>query len=159
MDPALKTGQTSRMPSSHVSIFVHIVFSTKERRSLIQPEWESRLHSYLGGMIKGMDAIPVSIGGMPDHTHILTGLRSKHRLDYFTRDIKGDSSEWIHKEITPMFEWQKGYGAFSVSPTALEAVSSYITNQKVHHSRVSFPEEYVDLLQKSGTAYDEKFLW
>ena len=112
----------------------------------------------MGGMIKGMDAIPLSIGGMPDHTHILTGLRSKHRLDYFTRDLKGDSSEWVHKEVTRMFEWQKGYGAFSVSPTALDAVSSYIANQKAHHSKVSFREEYVDLLQKSGTAYDEKFL-
>ena len=126
---------------------------------MIQPELESRLYSYIGGIIRGLDAIPLTIGGMPDHLHILTGLRSKHRLDHFTRDLKGDSSEWIHKEITRMFEWQKGYGAFSVSPSAIDAVASYIANQKEHHSKVSFREEYVDLLQKSGTPYDEKFLW
>ncbi len=147
------------MPSSHVSLFVHIVFSTKERGNLIRPEWEGRLHSYMGGIIRGLDAIPINIGGMPDHAHILSGLRSKHRLDYFIRDLKGDSSEWIHKEITRNFEWQKGYGAFSVSPTALKEVSAYISNQKRHHAKVSFQDEYVDLLRRSGTEYDERFLW
>ena len=113
----------------------------------------------MGGIIKGLDAIPINIGGMPDHAHILSGLRSKHRLDYFIRDLKGDSSEWIHKEITRNFEWQKGYGAFSVSPTALKEVSAYISNQKRHHAKVSFQDEYVDLLRRSGAEYDERLLW
>ena len=112
----------------------------------------------MGGIIKGLDAIPFSIGGMSDHMHILTGLKSMHRLDYFIRDLKADSSEWIHKEITRVFEWQKGYGAFSVSPTALGAVSSYIKNQTEHHSKISFSDEYLDLLKRSGTEYDERFV-
>ena len=147
------------MPSSLVSSYFHLVFSTKDRRRLILPEWEPRLHSYLGGIIKGMDAIPLKINGIEDHVHSLVRLKSKHRLDYFLRDLKGDSSEWVHKEVARMFEWQKGYAAFSVSPTAVPAVSTYIANQKEHHRRVDFKSEYVDLLQKSGIEFDEKFLW
>ena len=136
---------TDVMPSSFVSSYIHIVFSTKERRLLINPEWEDRLFSY--------------IGGIEDHTHVLAGLRSNHRLDHFIRDVKGDSSVWIHKEITKMFEWQKGYGAFSVSPTPVRSVASYIENQRIYHKKFDFKTEFVDLLEKSGLDYDEKYLW
>lgn len=85
-------------------------------------------------------------------------LKSKHRLDFFLRDLKGESSLWIHKEITRIFEWQKGYSAFSVSPTAVEDVKRYIANQKVHHRRVDFKTEYVDLLRAAGIEVEEKFL-
>lgn len=147
------------MPSSLVASYFHIVFSTKDRHRWIIPEWEPRLHSYLGGIIKGMDAIPLKINGIEDHIHSLVRLKSKHRLDYFLRDLKADSSEWVHKEITRIFEWQKGYAAFSVSPTAVPAVSRYIANQKKHHKRVDFKSEYVTLLEKSGVEFEEKFLW
>ncbi|HUR99817.1 MAG TPA: transposase [Pyrinomonadaceae bacterium] len=147
------------MPSSLVASYFHIVFSTKDRHRWIIPEWEPRLHSYLGGIIKGMDAIPLKINGIEDHIHSLVRLKSKHRLDYFLRDLKADSSEWVHKEITRIFEWQKGYAAFSVSPTAVPAVSRYIANQKKHHQRVDFKSEYVTLLEKSGVEFEEKFLW
>ena len=126
---------------------------------MIDPEWESRLHSYMGGIIKGLDAVPLQIGGIEDHTHALVSLKSKHRLDYFLRDLKGDSSEWIHKEFTREFEWQKGYGAFSVSPTAIEAVRVYIVKQREHHTRVDFKNEYIDLLTRAGIDFEEKFLW
>ena len=86
-------------------------------------------------------------------------LKSKHRLDYFLRDLKADSSEWVHKEITRLFDWQKGYGAFSVSPTAVNAVARYIENQREHHGRVDFKSEYIELLTKSGVDFDERFLW
>lgn len=125
----------------------------------ISPEWEPRLYSYMAGIIKGLDAMPLQIGGDEDHVHVLTSLKSKHRLDYFLRDLKADSSEWIHKEITKMFEWQKGYGAFSVSPTAVPAVREYILNQKEHHRRKDFQTEYVELLSKAGIAFEERFLW
>lgn len=125
----------------------------------IKPDWESRLFSYMGGIIKGLDAVPLQIGGDEDHVHVLTSLRSKHRLDYFLRDLKADSSEWVHKEITKMFEWQKGYGAFSVSPTAVPAVRNYILNQKEHHQKLDFMTEYIELLEKSGIEFEERFLW
>jgi len=147
------------MPSSYVASYFHLVFSTKDRRRFISPEWEARLYSYLGGIVKGMGGVPLKIGGVEDHVHILVSLLSKHRLDYFLRDLKGDSSVWIHKEITKMFEWQKGYGAFSVSPTAIHAVSRYIENQKVHHQKVDFKVEFIDLLHKAGIEFEERFLW
>ena len=147
------------MPSSYIASYFHIVFSTKDRRSLISPEWESRLYSYLGGIVKGMGAVPLKIGGVEDHIHLLVSLKSLHRLDHFLRDLKGDSSVWIHKEVTKMFEWQKGYGAFSVSPTAIESVSRYIENQRLHHMKVDFKTEFVDLLNKAGIEFEERFPW
>lgn len=147
------------MPSSYIASYFHLVFSTKDRLRLILPEWEERLYAYMGGIVKGMDAMPLKINCIEDHSHLLVSLKSKHRLDYFLRDLKGESSLWIHKEITRVFEWQKGYSAFSVSPTAVEDVKRYIANQKEHHRRVDFKTEYVDLLQKAGIEFDEKFLW
>jgi REP element-mobilizing transposase RayT len=147
------------MPSSHIASYFHLVFSTKDRHRWIHPEWEPRLHSYLGGIVKGLDAKPLKVGGIEDHVHLLVSLKSKHRLDYFLRDLKADSSEWVHKEITRLFDWQKGYGAFSVSPTAVDAVARYIENQKEHHRRADFKSEYVELLKKSGIDFEERFLW
>ena len=147
------------MPSSYIASYFHLVFSTKDRRRLISPEWESRLYSYLGGIVNGMGGVPLKIGGVEDHVHVLVSLSSKHRLDYFLRDLKGDSSVWVHKEITEMFAWQKGYGAFSVSPTSVNAVGRDIQNQKVHHQKVDFKMEFVELLDKAGVDFDERYLW
>lgn len=126
---------------------------------LIYPEWEPRLHAYMGGILKCLDAVPLQIGGVEDHVHCLVSLRSKHRLDHLLRDLKADSSEWIHKEFTRLFEWQKGYGAFSVSPTAVTSVLKYIANQRKHHCGVDFKSEYVDLLNKAGLEFTENYLW
>ncbi len=126
---------------------------------MIDCDWESRLHSYLGGIVKGLDAVPLEIGGIEDHVHLLVSLRSKHRLDYLLRDLKADSSEWVHREITKQFEWQKGYGAFSVSPSSIEPVRRYIKDQKQHHAKIDFKDEYVDMLKKADLEFDERYLW
>jgi putative transposase len=148
------------MPSTHTSLHCHLVFSTKERLPLIAEEWRENLYAYLGGIVKGLDAIPLAIGGMKDHVHLLVGLKSSHRIDYFLRDLKADSSEWVHKDIGgKTFSWQKGYGAFSVSPSNIEGAKKYIFNQAEHHRRKSFQEEYRELLQVSGIEYDERYLW
>jgi REP element-mobilizing transposase RayT len=147
------------MPSSHVSLTVHIVFSTKERLPWITPEIAPRLHAYIGGIIKGSEAVPIIVGGIDDHVHILGGLRSKHRLDYFVRDVKADSSKWLHENLTRDFEWQKGYGAFSVSPTAIDDVRNYIQNQAQHHKKEDFKSEYRRMLDRSGIVFDEEYLW
>jgi len=139
---------------------LHLIFSTKERMPWIVSEWRDRLHAYLGGIVKGIGGTPLAIGGTADHVHLLVGTKSSHRLDYFLRDLKADSSEWIHREICkPTFAWQKGYGAFSVSPSNLEAVRKYIMNQEIHHRRVSFQEEYLKILTSSGAEFDERYLW
>jgi REP element-mobilizing transposase RayT len=127
---------------------------------MIAKEWREKLYAYLGGIVKGLDGISLAIGGMEDHVHLLVGLKSSHRLDYFLRDLKADSSEWIHKEIgKKIFSWQKGYGAFCVSPSSIEGVKRYIFNQAEHHRRQSFQEEYLDLLQASSIEYDKRYLW
>jgi len=147
------------MPSSHIASYFHIVFSTRNRVCTILPEWEDRLHAYLGGIVKGLDAVPLQIGGIEDHAHLLVSTKSKHRLDYFIRDVKADSSEWVHKEFSRLFEWQKGYGAFSVSPTAVDSVSRYIANQRHHHAGVDFKSEYRELLMKAKVEFEETYLW
>jgi putative transposase len=147
------------MPSSHIASYFHIVFSTRNRVCTILPEWEDRLHAYLGGIVKGLDAVPLQIGGIEDHAHLLVSTKSKHRLDYFIRDVKADSSEWVHKEFSRLFEWQKGYGAFSVSPTAVDSVSRYIANQRQHHAGVDFKSEYRELLMKAKVEFEETYLW
>jgi putative transposase len=147
------------MPSSHTSLNFHLVFSTKERLPLITEDWRGRLHAYLGGIVKGMEGVPLAVGGVSDHVHLLVSLKSKHRIDYFLRDLKADSSAWVHKELGKKFEWQKGYGAFSVSPTGIDGVKNYILNQPEHHRKRTFEGEYIELLEKSGIKYDEKYLW
>ncbi len=147
------------MPSTYISLHVHVIFSTKERLPLILKDWRDRLHSYLGGIVKGLDGVPLAIGGIEDHVHLLIGLKSKHRLDYFLRDLKADSSSWVHKELNKKFQWQKGYAAFSVSPLGIEGVKKYILNQEKHHKKKSFKEELVELLDASGIEYNEKYLW
>ena len=147
------------MPSTHTNLHYHIVFSTKERMPLIKDEWRERLHAYLGGIVKNLEGIALAIGGINNHVHLLIGLKTSHRLDYFIRDLKADSSKWIHTELKESFEWQKGYGAFTVSPSAIENVRNYILNQEQHHRRKTFESEYVGLLDKTNTPYEEKYLW
>jgi len=113
----------------------------------------------MGGIVKGLDAMPLAICGVTDHVHLLVSLKSKHRLDYFLRDLKADSTGWVHRELQKKFEWQKGYGAFSVSPTNVPAVKRYVLNQEEHHRVKSFQDEYVELLEASGVEYDPKYLW
>ena len=101
----------------------------------------------------------VAVGGMSDHAHVLAGLTTSHRLDYFVRDLKADSSAFIRKEFDSKFSWQKGYGVFAVSPSVIEAVRKYIMYQEQHHRGQTFQDEYLDLLIKSETPYDEQYLW
>ena len=148
------------MPSTHLSLHTHIIFSTKNRSPLIGSEWRGRLHAYLGGIVKGLGAVPLAVGGTADHVHLLVGTNSTHRLDYLLRDLKADSSKWIHDEIRRRaFAWQKGYGAFSVSPSKVDAVKRYVANQETHHKRYSFQEEYMKLLKSSGIQFDARYVW
>ncbi len=148
------------MPATHLSLHYHLVFSTKNREPLISPDWRSNLHAYLGGIVKGIKGIPLAIGGIEDHAHLLVGLRATHRFDYMLRDIKADSSGWVHRVVgRKNFEWQPGYLGLTVSPSQIERVKRYILNQEKHHRRKSFQNEYLELLKLSGIEYDERYLW
>ena len=148
------------MSSTHLSLHYHVVFGTKHQRPLISVEWRPRLHAYLGGAARTLDVVPEAIGGVADHVHLLLGMRATHRLADVLREVKRTSSSWVHETIGEKdFEWQDGYGAFTVSVSLLETVRHYIAHQEEHHYKQTFQEEYVELLQRSGVEYDERYLW
>lgn len=148
------------MPSTHLSLHYHLIFSTKDRLALINHEWRDRLHAYLGGIVHDLGGVPEIIGGVEDHVHLLVGLRATHRLADVLREIKAGSSKWIHEEIHQLgFTWQDGYGAFTVSASRVAAVKNYIARQEEHHRQKSFQDEYLEFLQESGVEYEEKYLW
>lgn len=155
---ALK-GRDKLMPSTHTNLHFHLVFSTKNREPLISETIESDLYGYLGGIVKNQGGVCLVIGGIEDHVHLLVGLTASHRIDYFMRELKASSSAWVKREKGKDFAWQNGYGAFSVSASNLDKVKHYILNQKQHHEKSDFKTEYLGLLRRSGTAYDEKYLW
>ena len=103
------------MASTHLSLHYHLVFSTKNREAWFSAGQRARLHRYLGGILRGMEAVPHAIGGTADHVHVFTGLRATHRLSDVMRELKADSSAWIHREMgLPGFQWQEGYGGFTI---------------------------------------------
>jgi REP element-mobilizing transposase RayT len=146
------------MGSTFFSLHYHFVFSTKERRPMIKAEWGPRMHSYLGGIIRGMNGVAESVGGVADHVHMLVSLRPVHRIADVLRDMKKESSTWAKDNFDQRFLWQEGYAAFSVSPSATDSVKKYIENQQAHHRKYSFIDELKELLAKAGIEYDEKFL-
>ncbi len=148
------------MSSTHLSLHAHVVFGAKHQRPLIYAEWRSRLHAFMGGAIRTLDVVPESVGGVADHVHLLIGFRATHRLADVMRDVKRTSSIWVHETIGDKdFQWQDGYGAFSVSVSLIEQVKSYIANQETHHRKKTFQEEYLELLKLSDVKFDSKYLW
>jgi putative transposase len=148
------------MSSTHSCLYFHFVFSTKGRRHWIKESWQERLYAYWGGIIRKLGGVARTIGGDDDHVHILASLKPIHCPASILRELKSSSSAWIHSEIgIRSFEWQDGYGAFTISRSAVDAVTKYIQQQKEHHKRKTFQEEYLELLRESGIEFDEKYLW
>jgi REP element-mobilizing transposase RayT len=149
------------MSSTHLDLNYHLVFSTKIRHPWIKQSWAPRLYSYLGGILRENDGVAGAIGGSPDHVHLLAGLKASRSLSEIMRDLKSDSSSWIHRTIDGCrrFQWQDGYGAFTVGRGEIELVRAYINDQKEHHRKKTFQEEYVALLKASGVNFDERYLW
>lgn len=147
------------MPSTHTALLYHIVFATKNREPIIAAEWQTRLHEYLGGAVRGLDGVPQGVGGVADHVHLLVGLKPTHCLSDFMRELKKASSNWVAEMMRlPSFRWQEGYGAFTVSASAKTDVQDYIARQEEHHRQRTFREEYILILQKSGIEFDERYL-
>jgi REP element-mobilizing transposase RayT len=126
---------------------------------MIADPWRCELHAYLGGILRDMKVVPEAINGPGDHVHILAGLKATHMLAEVLRQVKRGSSAWIHQHGLSKFEWQEGYGAFTVGPSQLNAVKRYIANQEEHHRKKTFEEEYLELLRLSGVEFDERYLW
>lgn len=145
--------------STFHSIHFHIVFSTKNRAPWIKDDWIGRLHGYMGGIAKGLDAVPAKIGGVSDHVHMLAGCRTTHRPADLVREIKKSATAWVHDEIGfEPFCWQDGYAIFSVSPDARPSVAAYIENQAEHHHKRSYQEELRAMLERAEIEYDPRYL-
>lgn len=149
------------MGQSLVKNYVHIVFSTKHRVPFIQEPVQPELYSYLGGICKRLECHPIKIGGHTDHIHILCMLSKKIALMKLLEEVKSHSSKWMKTigEKLKEFYWQDGYGAFSVNPTEVDVVKRYIENQKEHHKKITFQDEYRAFLKKYNVEYDERYVW
>ena len=150
------------MSQSLAQIYLHIVFSTKQRRPFLQNEsLRTETHRYLAGVCRNLDSPALIIGGVEDHVHILCRLSRTHAVSKLIRELKRDSSRWIKSKGTEVreFQWQEGYGAFSVSPSHVEPLKRYIANQSNHHRRESFQEGLRRILEKYGVEYDERYVW
>lgn len=147
------------MASSLVKIDIHLIFHVKSGSVNMASDDLSRIFAYMGGIIRAIQGIPIEIGGMPDHVHILTSLPKMMSLSDFVRKVKAESSGWI-RQLSPayhQFHWQEGYGAFSVSPSLLDQTIQYIRHQETHHRKRTFNEEYRLFLEAYGIAYDERY--
>jgi len=149
------------MANTFTQIHIQLVFSVQDRLCLISDKWKDELFRYITGIVSNNSHKLLAINGMPDHVHILIGLRPSQSISELMKDIKGDSSKWINdnKFIRGRFSWQEGYGAFSYCRNEVNKVIKYIQNQEIHHKGKDFLEEYKDLLKEFGIDYDEKFLF
>jgi putative transposase len=140
---------------------MHCVFSTKERRPLITPELQERLFQYIGGIARVNKIVLIAAGGVADHVHLLISLPKTISISKAMQLIKGGSSKWIHDTFPEhrLFEWQEGYGAFSVSLSNKEKVVSYINNQPEHHKKQDFQAELIAFLKAHEIEYDERYIF
>ena len=149
------------MGNTYTQLHFQTVFAVQNRISLINPKWEEDLYKYITGIIKDFDHKPLFINGMPDHLHVVFGMRPYQSLSNLMENIKSGSSKWINDQrlIKGKFRWQDGFGAFSYSKSQLPAVINYVKNQKRHHQKKTFLEEYVEMLEKAEVEFNPKYLF
>ncbi len=147
------------MSHTYTNLITHNVFSTKERTPSINDEIKDELNKYLGGLVKELKGKPIKINGTNDHVHILASLPPIVSMSDAMRFIKSNSSKWVSEKFNKPFEWQKGYGAFSVSRSGMDAVVEYIENQVEHHKKFNFRAEFLSLLKKYEVEFEEEYVW
>ena len=149
------------MANTYTQIHIQTVFAVQNRQSLIGDEWKEDLYKYMTSIIQNNNHKLLQINGMPDHVHILFGLRPVQAISNLMKQVKQDSSKWINQNrlARGKFSWQEGYGAFSYSKSQLPRVIKYIQNQQEHHKTKSFREEYLALLKTHGVDYDERYIF
>jgi putative transposase len=149
------------MANTYTQLYIQFVFAVKYRKAVIDVSWEQRLYQYITGIVQNHKHKLIAINGMPDHMHVFVGLDPMQSISHLMKTVKGESSEWINKEkFTPQtFRWQEGYGAFTYSKSHIDAVYKYIQNQKQHHQKQTFLDEYLDFLKKFEVEYDERYIF
>jgi len=149
------------MPQSLSRVILHIIFSTKDREPWLDREVRPRMHAYLSTICRDLDGEAYRVGGVADHVHVVTTLPRTVSQAELIEDMKKTSSKWI-KELDARyrgFHWQRGYADFSVSPSQLDGVLDYVSNQEEHHRTRNFQEEYRDFLRKHEVEFDERYVW
>jgi putative transposase len=149
------------MSNSYYQFHHHFVFTPKFRAALINPEWEERLHKYITGIVQKNKHKMLAINGTEDHIHMLIGHQPSQSISDLMQDVKADSSQWINinKLCKSRFEWQSGYGGFSYSKSQVPGVIRYIQNQKEHHRKITFLEEYKVVLNEFEIEYNENYIF
>lgn len=146
------------MPHTFTKNHQHIIFSTTERRKLIDKDFQPKLWAYMAGICRNHEMFVRTIGGVEDHVHLLLELPPTLAVAEAVRTIKSNSSKWVN-ELGRSFAWQKGYGAFSVSASNIAAVKRYIRNQERHHRKMTFEDEFIGFLRKHAIAFDPKYVF
>ena len=150
------------MPQSLSIVYIHLVFSTKERRPFLRDKAvRDSLHAYLGGISKQLDCPPILISGVEDHVHLLCRFARTITQAEWVKELKRVSNGWLKEQGSGFadFEWQGGYADFSVSQSNLEQVKRYIANQEEHHRKMTFQDELRELLRKHQQEWDERYVW
>ena len=148
-------------PAVYSQVYIHLVFSPRGRDACIREEIQEEVYSYISKTITNKNHKSLYVNGMPDHIHILVGLNPSVSISDLVRDIKRSSALYINEQklIGKKFQWQEGYGVFSYSRSHLPIISNYIENQKNHHQKKTFKEEYLEFLEKYEIPFDEQFLF
>jgi REP element-mobilizing transposase RayT len=149
------------MANTLTQIHLQFVFAVQNRISLIADAWKHDLYKYITTIVQNNDHKMLALNGIPDHLHLLIGMRPAESISRLMQEIKGDSSGWVNKKkfTKGRFQWQEGYGAFSYSKSHLPDVVKYIKNQELHHKQKTFIEEYKQMLNKFEIPYDERYIF
>lgn len=146
---------------AYTNLRVHLIFSTKTRKRLIAEELQHDLYAYIGGILRRRKHVLLAAGGVEDHIHLLVGMHQSQSIADCVRDVKSNSSAWVHENFSKLktFQWQTKYGAFSVSESSVGAVKAYIAKQKEHHTKLSYQDEFLAMLRRHGIEYDERYVF
>lgn len=149
------------MANTYSQLYIQIVFAVKGRQNLISSRWKNELYKYITGIVTNENQKLIVINGMPDHIHILIGLKPNKALSDLVRDIKANSSRFINEKrwINGKFEWQSGFGAFTYGHSQLTNVINYIQNQEEHHKTKTFREEYIGFLKAFEIDYKDEYVF
>jgi REP element-mobilizing transposase RayT len=149
------------MANTYSQLYIHVVFAVKNRSGLISKTWKEELNKYISGIIANRGQKLMIINGVADHIHILLGVKPDHNLSDLVRDIKSSSTKWINENRFALgkFEWQSGFGAFTVSPGSVSNVIQYISMQEEHHKTRKFKDEYIGFLTESGIDFKPEYIF
>ncbi|MBL7775524.1 MAG: IS200/IS605 family transposase [Saprospiraceae bacterium] len=149
------------MANTYTQVHIHYIFAPKYRDAVLDKSWRPQLFSYMTGIVQNYGHKMLQINGMPDHVHMLVGMRPTQAMSDLMKQVKEDSSKWIkaNKFVRSRFNWQEGFGAFSYSKSQVPQVIQYIQDQEIHHAKKTFLEEYKEFLDKFEVGYDERYIF